>query len=170
MPRIRVWAASLLLALIGLGLAWSGFAAPVPLPVVTGAPAALAQSTNFTLEGKITRVSPGQLTVSTEGNIIFRVRFDDKTEIKRQDGSKGSAKDLRIGVKVRVEGDLTESGEIVAQKIELEENSAPEKHSSSRDSPHLSQRQEIELPSSAFLERLSVDEAGDRHIPERDAV
>ncbi len=129
MPRIQVWAASLLLAPIRSGLAWSAFAAAIALPMLTGPPSALAQSMNFTLDGKITRVSPGKLTVSTEGNIIFRVSFDDKTEIKRQDGSKGSAKDLRVGVKVRIEGDLTEAGEVVAQKIELQENSASEKHS-----------------------------------------
>ncbi len=135
MPRIQVWAASLLLAPIGSGLAWSAFVAAIALPILTGPPAARPQGTNFTLEGKITRVSPGQLTVSGEGNIVFRVRFDDKTEIKRQDGSKGSAKDLRVGVKVRIEGDLTEAGEVVAQKIELQEDAAPEKHSSAAEEP-----------------------------------
>jgi uncharacterized protein DUF5666 len=142
MPRIQFWAANLLLApplsrsgAIRSGLAWFAFVAAIALAMLAGPPAALAQGTNFTLEGKITRVSPGQLTVSGEGNIIFRVRFDDKTEIKRQDGSKGSAKDLRVGVKVRIEGDLKESGEIVAQKIELEEDAAPEKHSSAAEEP-----------------------------------
>ena len=120
MARIQVSAAS---------LACFAFVAAIALPMLSGPAAALAQSTNFRLEGKITRVSPGQLTVSGEGNIVFRVRFDDKTEIKRQDGSKGSAKDLRVGVKVRIEGDLTEAGEIVAQKIELQEDAATEKHS-----------------------------------------
>jgi hypothetical protein len=47
------------------------------------------------------------------------VRYDDKTEFKSDDGSPASSKDLRVGLRIRVEGDLTESGEIVAQKIEL---------------------------------------------------
>jgi len=72
------------------------------------------------VEGKVTRQTPGKLTLSTEQNIIFHVRYDDKTEIKRKDGSAGSAKDLRVGVRVMVEGDLTESGEIIALRIELE--------------------------------------------------
>ncbi len=81
------------------------------------------QATNFTLQGKVTQHSEGKLTVSTEENIIFHVRYNEKTEIKRQDGTSGSPRDLRIGSKISVEGDLTESGEIVAQKIEIEKNS-----------------------------------------------
>jgi len=76
---------------------------------------------NFTLEGKINKMETGKFTVSTEGNIIFHVRYDDKTEIKHQDGSSGSSKDFRVGVQVKVEGDLTESGEIVARKIQIEQ-------------------------------------------------
>ncbi|MHB8654020.1 MAG: DUF5666 domain-containing protein [Terriglobia bacterium] len=75
---------------------------------------------NFTLEGKIIKVETGKFTVSSEGNIIFHVRYDDKTEIKHQDGSAGSSKGFRMGVQVKVEGDLTESGEIVARTIEIE--------------------------------------------------
>src|SRR5579859_5010835 len=78
------------------------------------------QPMNFTLEGKIIKVETGKFTVSSEGNIIFHVRYDDKTEIKHHDGSTGSSKDFRMGVQVKVEGDLTESGEIVARTIELE--------------------------------------------------
>jgi hypothetical protein len=52
--------------------------------------------------------------------MIFHVRYDEKTEFKRDDGSPGSSKDLRVGLRIRVEGDLTESGEIVAEKIELQ--------------------------------------------------
>lgn len=79
------------------------------------------QPMNFTLEGKITKVETGKFTVSSEGNIIFHVRYDDKTEIKYQDGGAGSSKDFRVGVQVKVEGDLTESGEIVAGKIEIQQ-------------------------------------------------
>ncbi len=75
---------------------------------------------NFTLEGKITKHDPGKLTISTEANIIFHVRYDEKTEIKRKDGSPGSAKDFRVGIRVKIDGELTESGEVIAQKIELE--------------------------------------------------
>lgn len=92
-------------------LAWPAFAAP---------PLLAPQSMNFTVEGKITKHSPGKLTLSTEENMIFVVKYDDQTEIKRPDGSKGAAQDFRVGVKVRIEGDLTESGEVVAQKIEIE--------------------------------------------------
>jgi hypothetical protein len=48
------------------------------------------------------------------------VRYDDKTDIKKSDGSPGTANDLRVGVVVRVEGDLTESGEIIAARIEIQ--------------------------------------------------
>jgi len=78
------------------------------------------QETNFTLEGTITQREPGKLTVSTEENIIFHVVYGEKTEIKRKDGSQGSDKDLAKGVKIKVEGDLAESGEITARKIEVE--------------------------------------------------
>lgn len=88
---------------------------------------------NFTVEGKITKVSAGKFTISTEANIIFHVSYNDKTEIKRGDGSKGSANDLRPGLRVKIEGDLTESGEVVAQKIEIGQDSAPEKRSLARE-------------------------------------
>jgi hypothetical protein len=78
------------------------------------------QAMNFTLEGRINRLEPNKFTVSTEENIVFHVRYDEKTEIKRQDGSAGSAKDLRVGLRVKVDGDLTESGEIVAHQIEIQ--------------------------------------------------
>ena len=79
------------------------------------------QPMNFTLEGKINKLETGKFTVSTEGNIIFHVRYDEKTEIKHQDGGAGSSKEFRVGVQVKVEGDLTESGEIVARKIQIEQ-------------------------------------------------
>jgi hypothetical protein len=91
------------------------------LPVTTAALdlASRPQEMNFTVEGKITRHAPGKLTINTEENIVFHVRYEDKTDIQRKDGSKGSAKDLRVGTKVKVAGELNESGEITAQKIEL---------------------------------------------------
>jgi hypothetical protein len=75
---------------------------------------------NFTLEGKINTLDHNKLTVHTEENIIFHVSYNDKTEFKSDDGSPASSKDLRVGLRIRVEGDLTESGEIVAKRIELE--------------------------------------------------
>lgn len=82
------------------------------------------QEPSFTLEGKVTEVVKDRLTVSTEENIIFHVRVGDKTDIKRDDGSAGSAKDLQPGIRVKVAGDLQESGEITAQTIEIEPKSA----------------------------------------------
>jgi len=78
------------------------------------------QEMNFTLEGKINTLDHNKLTVHTEENIIFHVTYDDKTEFKSDDGSPASSKDLRVGMKIKVDGDLTESGEILAQKIEVE--------------------------------------------------
>ena len=77
------------------------------------------QAMNFTVEGKVNTLGQNKLTVNSEGNIIFHVRYDDKTEFKSDDGSPASSKDLRVGLTIRVEGDLTESGEIVAQRITL---------------------------------------------------
>lgn len=77
------------------------------------------QAMNFTLEGKITRHVPGKVTVNTQENMLFQVRYGDRTEIKRSDGSPGTSKDLRVGVRVRVEGELTESGEIIAARIDV---------------------------------------------------
>jgi len=80
-----------------------------------------AQETmNFTVQGKITKHTPGRLTINTEENILFRVRYDDKADIRKSDGTSGTAKDLRVGLTVRVDGELTEAGEILAQKIEIQ--------------------------------------------------
>jgi len=79
-----------------------------------------AQATNFTVEGKINTLDQNKLTLNTEENMLFHVRWDDKTEFKSEDGSPAGSKDLRVGLRIRVEGDLTESGEIVAKKIELQ--------------------------------------------------
>jgi hypothetical protein len=78
-----------------------------------------SQAMNFTVEGKINTLGQNKLTLNSEENVIFHVRYDDKTEFKSDDGSPASSKDLRVGLRIRVEGDLTESGEIVAQRIEL---------------------------------------------------
>jgi len=78
------------------------------------------QAMNFTLEGKINTLDHNKLTVHTEENIIFHVSYDDKTEFKSDDGSPASGKDLKVGMRIKVDGDLTESGEILAQKIEIE--------------------------------------------------
>ncbi len=78
------------------------------------------QPMNFNLEGKITEKGDGTLTVNSEGNILFHVHFDDKTQIKRSDGSPGSADDLKVGLRIKAAGDLTESGIVNASKIELE--------------------------------------------------
>jgi hypothetical protein len=96
-------------------LAWSSFSEE---PIAKSLPT--DQATNFTLDGKINSLDHNKLTVHTEENIIFHVSYDDKTEFKSDDGSPASSKDLRVGLKIHVEGDLTESGEIVAQKIVLE--------------------------------------------------
>jgi Domain of unknown function (DUF5666) len=110
---------------------WAWVVGAVLILVSTNAPLAgdspsPQQAPSFTMEGKITQVGPGKLTVNTEENILFHVRYDDKTEIKRADGSAGSAKDLQVGTWVHVAGELSESGEIIAAKIELQER-APKK-------------------------------------------
>ena len=82
-------------------------------------PSARAED-NFTLEGKITEKAAGKLTVSSGENMIFHVLYNDKTEIKKRDGSPGAAEDLHPGLTISVAGDLAESGEITARKIEIE--------------------------------------------------
>jgi hypothetical protein len=78
-----------------------------------------AQESNFTLEGKVAQKSEGKLTVSTEDNIIFHVHYDEKTDIRLKDGTRGADKDLKTGLKVRVQGEFSESGEILAHKIQV---------------------------------------------------
>ena len=89
--------------------------------------AASQDASRFSLQGKINKVEAGKFTVNTEDNILFHVRYDDKTAITRADGSAGSSKDLRAGVVVQVEGDLEESGEIAATTIKLQEKEPPKK-------------------------------------------
>jgi hypothetical protein len=47
------------------------------------------------------------------------VRYDEKTDIRLKDGAQGSDKDLKTGLKVRVQGDFNKSGEILADKIQV---------------------------------------------------
>jgi hypothetical protein len=77
-------------------------------------------STNFTLEGTISAQSPGKLTVDTGGQMIFHVTYDKNTVIHKKDGSAGTAADLVVGAKIRVAGDLNNSGVVEARKIDLE--------------------------------------------------
>jgi hypothetical protein len=77
------------------------------------------QAMNFTVEGKINTLDHNKLTVHTEENIIFHVNYDDKTEFKDEDGKPAHSTDLKVGLRIRVEGDLAESGEIAAQRITL---------------------------------------------------
>ena len=94
--------------------AWaSSSGAQAPLTLRAG------QAMNFTLEGKINSLDHNKLTVHTEENIIFHVTYDDKTEFKDEDGMPAHSTDLKVGLTIRVEGDLAESGEIAAQRITL---------------------------------------------------
>jgi hypothetical protein len=79
----------------------------------------LAQEMNFTVAGKITRHEGSKLTLNTEANIILHVTYNEKTEITRADGSSASSRDLQVGKNIHVDGDLQESGEIVAHKIAI---------------------------------------------------
>jgi hypothetical protein len=88
-------------------------------------------ASGFTLEGKISKVEAGKFTVSTEENIIFHVSYNDKTEIKHQDGSPATSKEIRVGAHVKAAGEFTESGEIAAKTIEIE----PAADSKTQNSP-----------------------------------
>ena len=77
------------------------------------------QESNFDLEGTISKLSAGKLTVDQGQGIFFRVAYDEKTTIAKEGGSPGSEKDFRVGLRVHVVGDLQDSGEIKAQKIEI---------------------------------------------------
>jgi len=74
---------------------------------------------NFTLEGKVTEKSEGKLTVSTEENILFHVRYDERTDIRLKDGAQGSGQDLNIGLTITAQGEFNKSGEVVAHKIQV---------------------------------------------------
>jgi len=102
------------------------------LGALLGLPARAQQGgSNFDLEGKITQRSKNRLTVDTGQGILFHVTFDDKTSIVRADCSAGSEEDLKVGVKVHAIGELQDSGDIQAQKIEIE---APDKSAAAKSS------------------------------------
>jgi hypothetical protein len=112
MRRVAVMVGILLCA---LQLSASALASPAP-----GVPATPAQDSSFTLEGKITDMGAGKITVSTTENIIFHVVYSDETVIKKSDGTPGTAQDLHKGLTIAVAGDLGDSGEISAAKIDIE--------------------------------------------------
>jgi hypothetical protein len=92
--------------------------------VTLGTQSASAQGTNFDLEGSISRHEAGKLTIDTGGNIIFHATYTDSTAIVHADGKPASEKDLNVGVKVHILGDLQESGEVKAQRIEIEDGAS----------------------------------------------
>jgi hypothetical protein len=101
-----------------------------PVRTIAQSPASLvwpiaAQDMPFTLEGKITDLAPGKITVNTEENILFHIIYNDETKFKKPDGSEGSSKDLQKGLTVHIAGDLTESGEIKAATVEIRQASSP---------------------------------------------
>ncbi|MGH9359814.1 MAG: DUF5666 domain-containing protein [Terriglobia bacterium] len=102
---------AVLLAPIALGLL---------LTAVPPARASQQPGTNFGLEGKITKQSPGKLTVNSQDNMIFHVTYDNQTKITRKDGSAGSAADLTVGAQIRVDGSLDPQGVLEARRINLE--------------------------------------------------
>ena len=115
MRHLRVPLFCVAIAIFWGGCPWtSSSEARVPMGFSSG------QAMNFTLEGKINTLGQNKFTVRAEENIIFHVSYNDKTEFKSDDGNPATSKDLKVGLQVRVEGDLTESGEIVAQRIELQ--------------------------------------------------
>lgn len=102
-----------------IGLVMVGICCCCLLPALAAA-ASLPQESNFDLEGPISKQVPGKLTIDQGQGIFFRVVYDDKTAIVKDDGSSGSEKDLKIGLRVHVVGDLQASGEIKAARIEIE--------------------------------------------------
>ena len=81
--------------------------------------AAAPQGSNFDLNGTIHDASKGKFTVDSGQGIFFHVVYDDKTAIVRADGTAGSAEDLKVGATVHVVGDLSETGEVKAARIEI---------------------------------------------------
>jgi predicted NAD/FAD-binding protein len=78
------------------------------------------QDVSFTVTGKITERSQGKITVDSGQNMLFNVEYNSQTKIQRQDGSSANVSDLKVGVKVRAEGVLTEAGDIIAKKIVIQ--------------------------------------------------
>ena len=92
--------------------------------VILYAEPAAPQGTNFDLEGSITEHAPGKLTIDTGGNIIFHATYTADTAIVHADGKPATEKDLKTGVKIHILGDLQESGEVKAQRIEIEDGAS----------------------------------------------
>jgi hypothetical protein len=99
--------------------------ASVSSALCTGRSVWPSQESNFDLEGPISKQSPGKLTVDQGQGIIFHVVLDDKTAVVKDDGSSGSEKDLKVGIRVHVIGDLQATGEIKAARIEIEPKQPP---------------------------------------------
>jgi Domain of unknown function (DUF5666) len=97
------------------------------LPVVLAASLSLfltpvlcaPQNSPFDLSGTIHDASKGKFTVDSGQGIFFHVVYDDKTAIVRADGTAGSVEDLKVGATVHVAGDLSETGEVKAARIEI---------------------------------------------------
>ncbi|HXJ92088.1 MAG TPA: hypothetical protein VMT20_04315 [Terriglobia bacterium] len=87
----------------------------VLVTLVLGAP----QDSPFDLNGTIHDASKGKFTVDSGQGIFFHVVYDDKTAIVRADGTAGSAQDLKVGATVHLAGDLSETGEVKAARIEI---------------------------------------------------
>ena len=102
-----------------IGLVMVGICCCCLLPALAAA-ASLTQESNFDLEGPISKQAPGKLTIDQGQGIFFRVVYDDKTAIAKDDGSPASEKDLKVGLRVHVIGDLQASGEVKAARIEIE--------------------------------------------------
>jgi len=96
---------------------------PLAAPLLRGSSPAAQESMNFSVEGKITKHTENKLTLNSEGNMIFHVVYSEKSKVTRKDGSEGTPKDLLVGTRIHVDGELTESGEIIAQKISLQAES-----------------------------------------------
>ena len=88
------------------------------------AEAALAQGSNFDLEGTISQHESGKLTIDTGGGIIFHATYAADTPIVHADGKPAAEKDLKAGVKVHIFGDLQQNGEVKSQKVEIEDGSS----------------------------------------------
>jgi hypothetical protein len=96
-------------------------------PFLQGSRPAAQESMNFSIEGKITQHTGNKLTLNTEGNMVFRVVYNEKSKVARKDGSEGTPKDLVVGTRIHVDGELTEAGEIIAEKINIRSEPAAEK-------------------------------------------
>ena len=94
-------------------------AAAVFLSVLVAPALAALQNSPFDLNGTIHDASKGKFTVDSGQGIFFHVVYDDKTPIVRADGSAGSADDLKVRATVHVIGDLGETGEVKASRIEI---------------------------------------------------